>query len=275
MTRSNARQLCCVACGLTLITGTLNAAPPEVKDAAHAFSAEAVARANHQLIEIAKHYDVKLIIEYAPSVPGSSYWEQVKKKILEYKQPASRRGYYTDWARRNVRAAGPDCIYILVCKDPAPIQVEVAIGQNLRRHRKFTEADADKLRERLQELFQSGQNDEALAVATGSVRETLQANLAAQITPAEDFHWTRFLSVIGILTALYLGLLVFHRAQPGLPASASFATDLYRVANDHWIRRLAVLFRSGDTGVPVALPATEHPDEAALRYDQSHLERQG
>src|SRR5262249_3011409 len=151
-------------------------------------------------------YHKDLVIEFVPTVPANGWWGKLKNKMLQAKNPDSRNRFYADWAKRNARTAGPNSIYVLICKEPAPLRVEVAMGRDVRQPDVFTSADVRHFQERLQALFQNGHYDEGLAEAVQSVRKTLQANRERVAVPAEPFPWAGIGSLVLILVGLWVCL---------------------------------------------------------------------
>ena len=150
--------LCCLA-------GTATAATPEVKDEAKFFSAEAVAKANTALKEIKEQTARDLVIETVPEIP------EARKKDYN---PDKRDEFFSKWAADNARERKVVGIYVLICKDPARVQVEVG-RQTL--VRAFTPADRMKLRELLITNFKAKKFDDGLAEAVAYVGKTLKARV--------------------------------------------------------------------------------------------------
>jgi uncharacterized protein len=126
---------------------TLAAAPAqaalvaEVRDDAGFFSAEAISKANEIIKEI--HRDLKhdLLIETVKSVPASKA-DDLKKMDKEE--------FFSKWARDRARSAEVNGVYVLICKDPGHIQVEVG---NETSKKAFTTTNRKELRDLMVEKF--------------------------------------------------------------------------------------------------------------------------
>src|SRR5262245_55836735 len=197
--------LLAVVCGLTTC-GQAAASPPPIKDEAHMFSPEAIERATADIQEIKRLYQTDLVFEFVPSVPADNWWNKFKKKVLHSKEPEARSRFYEDWAKRNARAAGPHAIYVLICKEPAPLHVVVVAGVSVQRQKAFTGADGKRLEARLLARFQQEKYDEGLAEAVQLVRKTLQTNRENLVIPVEGFPWAGIVSVILAMVGFWLCL---------------------------------------------------------------------
>jgi uncharacterized membrane protein YgcG len=181
---------------LLSLTAAPAAAGAAVGDSAHLFSPEAVSQADKTIRTIQALYGTDLVIRTVPS-PSS-----FKKFVLQFKSPASRTRFYEDWAVKEARQAGPNAIYILVCKDPAPLRVAVAAGREAQKQA-FPHADWESLRAKLQPLFDRGAYDDGLREAVDTVRKTLAANQQHPAAPPVSSPWAGVLSVILILVILW------------------------------------------------------------------------
>jgi hypothetical protein len=244
------------------------AAAPEVKDAGKVFSPDAVAQADARIRELEKVYHKDIIIEYHPTAPVSSWWDKVKKRMLEAKSPESRRRFYADWAKRVARAAGRESIVVLICQEPTPLHVEIAVGAAARKHGGLTDKAVAQLRQELQALFQNGEYDAGLAAAIASIGETLRTNSQSSV-PAGTFPWTMVGIIVAALTVLWLGLQTAQgfRTVGANMGAGSYSTGIYLAANANW----GTLWRHGRPkpgrhsapgGVPEATPV-DNPEHAA------------
>lgn len=150
-----------VACCLAETAG---AAAPEVKDEAKFFSAEAVTKANTALKDIKEQTARDLLIETFPEIPEG------RKKDYN---PEKKDEFFTKWATDNAREHKVVGIYVLVCKDPARVQIEVGKQTAVR---SFSAADRMKLRELIIANFKAKKFDEGLSEAVAYVGKTLRGN---------------------------------------------------------------------------------------------------
>ncbi len=150
--------------GLVLV-GPAGAVAPEIKDEGKFFSADAIKKANKQIREIARKYDRDLLIETFPTVPGGQA-ERVKAM-----SPEERGKFFLNWANDRAEAAVVHGVYILVCKDPAHLEVVIT---------KKAKAVFDKeafhsLRDLLLKNFRAKHYDEGLQATVDFVQEKLAA----------------------------------------------------------------------------------------------------
>jgi hypothetical protein len=98
----------------------VRAVAPEVHDQAKFFSAEELKKANEKIRDVMRQYDKDLMIETYATVAAEPGAERVKAMSR-----ADRNKYFHTWAEDRVRAMVVNGIYILVCKEPPHVQVEV------------------------------------------------------------------------------------------------------------------------------------------------------
>ena len=109
------------------------AVAPKVDDQGKFFSAEAVEKANQKIREIYREFNKDLLIETVPKIPSdleAKYKEQGKSK------------FFVDWADKRAKDASVNGIYVLLCREPPHLQVEVGTKT---RQRAFTLQDRDRL----------------------------------------------------------------------------------------------------------------------------------
>jgi uncharacterized membrane protein YgcG len=145
------------------LPGPLWAVAPEIKDDGKFFSAEAVKKANKQIREIARKYERDLLIETFPTVPGGQA-ERVKAMA-----PEERDKFFLNWASDRAEAAVVHGVYILVCKEPA--HLEVVITKKAKTV--FDKEAFQKLRDLLLKHFREKHYDEGLQAAVDFVQEKL------------------------------------------------------------------------------------------------------
>jgi uncharacterized membrane protein YgcG len=143
------------------------AVPPVIKDDAKFFSDKARTEADAKIKEIYRDFHKDLFIETLPSVPPD------KAKDVNLKDRSARERFFEEWARERFRNAGVNGIYVLICKDPPHIQVEVG---NETREKAFTVKDRDELAKILLSRFREKKYDEGLREAVDFVAARLKAN---------------------------------------------------------------------------------------------------
>jgi uncharacterized membrane protein YgcG len=158
-------SVCCVAAA-----GRGAAIAPEIKDEGKFFSPAAVKKANEQIREIARKYDVDLLIETYSSAPPNEL-EKLKKGSRE-----DRSKFFKTWASERAQELAVKGVYILICKDPGHLQVEITPKLRNVLDSRFQ----DKLGEALLEDFRKKQYDQALQTAVKMVSEKLAAGSAAK-----------------------------------------------------------------------------------------------
>jgi len=142
---------------------------PEVQDGAGFFKPETIAKANDLLAEIGKKHDKDLLVETYPTVPADKV-EAVKAMDKE-----ARAKFFQEWANSRARRRRVNGVYVLICKEPGHIQVEV--GHETQKTA-FTTKDRDRLRDLLIDAFQKKEHDRGLIDAVQFVEKTLDENLA-------------------------------------------------------------------------------------------------
>jgi uncharacterized membrane protein YgcG len=143
------------------------AAPPGVNDEAKFFSAEAVEKANQKIQKINADYSkTPLLIETVPAIPADL---QAKLKELG---PGK---FFSYWAVKRMEDAKHNGIYILLCRDPGQLQIEVHKNT---REKAFPQADVDRLVKVMSAQLQETKFDAALIEGVDFVQATLQKNLA-------------------------------------------------------------------------------------------------
>jgi uncharacterized membrane protein YgcG len=147
---------------LVLVAGA-NAVAPVVKDDAKLFSAEAVKKANEQIREIYQKFDRDLLVETYASVPADDV-EKVKKMDKE-----ERAKYFQKWAIERAKETVVNGVYVLICKEPTYLYVEVTP----KARKVFNEKAMQKLRELFLGELREKRFDDALLGAAKMVQETL------------------------------------------------------------------------------------------------------
>ena len=162
------RRLLAPALVLTwlLAAGPARALTPEVKDHADLFKPETIAEANKILRDIERQHRVDLLVETFEKPPAGREVDASKDKAR----------FFSQWALQRFRESGVNGIYVLICQNPAHVQVEVG---NETIKKKFTLENRDQLVKILVTKFRAKQWDEGLLDAVRYVRDTVDRNLAS------------------------------------------------------------------------------------------------
>ena len=139
---------------------------PEVKDQAGFFKPEAIKQANQLIRDIQRQHHVDLMIETFVKPPAGR----------EQEASADHSAFFSQWARQRARELGINGIYMLICKSPAHVQVEIG---NDTRKKAFTEEDRARLVKILLSRFNAKEYDEGLLEGVRLVRDTVDRNLAS------------------------------------------------------------------------------------------------
>ncbi len=129
-----------------------------VHDRAHLFTRPAIHRAEADIGATEKAYHIGLIVDTYDKPPGGWLFGQSVSRV-QAMDPAARDRYFRQLALRRARAGG---VYVLICRQPSPMQVEVIAAHDPDAARCLSEADQEALRNRLSNLLAQGQKDAAL-----------------------------------------------------------------------------------------------------------------
>jgi uncharacterized membrane protein YgcG len=238
MPQVRTRRIGLLAVAVVLISLRLaHAMGAGIQDAAGFFSKDAIATAEQQITAIHQKFGKDLRVETYAHIPTDRADQYV---------PEKRHEFFATWAYQRAKALGLDGVIVLICKDPAFLQVEV--GERTKQ-RAFTLANRDHLRELLVTAFRQRQSDDGLRQVVAYYGQTLHANLGAASTgarpslPAPQEFLPRvpqgnrnLFWLIGILVAvgLCLGWVLRRRSGPGeersFPPSSGYAPSEYRSA---------------------------------------------
>ncbi len=141
------------------------AVAPVLKDDGKFFSAEAVNKANDKIKKIAQDYNKDLLIETFPEIPG-----ELKKDYSAEK----KKEFFARWARDRAHDNAVNGVYVLICKEPSHLQIEVG---NETRRKAFTEGNRDEMVKILLGKFRAKKYDEGLQEAVDFYARTLRQNL--------------------------------------------------------------------------------------------------
>jgi uncharacterized protein len=151
--------------GLLAAAGLASAAvPPVVKDEGKFFSAEALDKANRKIKQIYQRFEKDVVIETFAAIPA----DLEKKYKEEEKAP-----FFNEWARKRAEELGVNGIYILVCKKPGRVEVEVG---NQTQKKAFTRNDRDSLVRKMLADFKEKKFDEGLLEGVELIESALRKN---------------------------------------------------------------------------------------------------
>lgn len=137
----------------------------QIKDSGKFFSADAIVKADKQIREIARKYDRDLLIQTFATIPDE---EAERVKVLS---PEERSEFFRNWANDRAEAALVHGVYILVCKEPAFLEIVITE----RGRAAFDQQVFEKLRTLLLKAFRKNHYDEGLQSAVDLVRERFAA----------------------------------------------------------------------------------------------------
>jgi uncharacterized membrane protein YgcG len=166
---------------LLLLAGASHAlaASSGVRDEARFFSPDAVDQANQIIQQIDERHGKDLLIETFPQIPSdmkSQFDQQGKDQFFE------------QWGLTRAQSQGVNGVYVLICRSPGHVQVEVG---NKTRQRLFTIADRNRGRDILLAAFKNKQYDQGLLGFVRFVQQRMDANASAAgsgaVTPNSNY----------------------------------------------------------------------------------------
>jgi hypothetical protein len=150
-----------------LVCGTVvrpaGAVAPVVNDRGKFFSSDAVKKANEATRELYMNDSKDLLIETYEGVPAENV-EKVKAMSRE-----ERLKFFKKWAETRAEQRLVRGVYILICREPTMIYVEVTAKARAA----FNEAAQTKVRDKLVDDFRAKNYDEGLANAVRFVKDKL------------------------------------------------------------------------------------------------------
>jgi uncharacterized membrane protein YgcG len=139
----------------------------EVKDDGKYFTPEGIQKANEIINEISTKYQKDLVIETFASVPG----DEAEKEKIRGLSGEDKAAYFRKWAEKRAEALKVNGVYILLCKDPRYLRIEVT---NKARS-VFDRKAVAKLRDAMFAEFRDQRFDEGLLAGAKVVRDTFAA----------------------------------------------------------------------------------------------------
>jgi len=123
----------------------------EVVDNASFFSPDAVKTANDKLAATEQKFNRQLRVETYPEIPS--------ERKGQYDE-ANKREFFQKWARQRAQEAGVRGVFVLICREPSTLQVE--IGNSISSSGLFTQADRSRLRDLMVQAFKEKNYDKGL-----------------------------------------------------------------------------------------------------------------
>src|SRR5262249_5543130 len=114
--------------------------------------------------ELHKKYKKDLAIETFAEIPA---------KLKKDYNPDERAKFFDKWARERAGELQVDGVYILICKSPSYLEVEVG---NKTEKAGFSQAERKELRDKLLKHFKDKEYDKGLAEATNYVGDRYAAH---------------------------------------------------------------------------------------------------
>jgi hypothetical protein len=139
--------------------------PPAIKDDGKFFTADGLEKANKKIREIYQNYKKDVVVETLPALSA----DQEKKLKDEGKEK-----FFAQFAVSRAKELGVNGIYIVFCKKPTHLQVEMDPGT---RKKAFTNADRKKLIEKIVARFKEEKFDAGLLDGLDVIESTLKSNL--------------------------------------------------------------------------------------------------
>jgi len=171
-----------VLAGLALDWGTpraLAAVSARVNDAGNFFSPATIEQANAKIHALRREFGKDLLVETFAKVPVD----------LEARyQDLGKNRFFSEWADRRAVEARIVGVYVLLCREPARLQVEVGKTTRLKA---FTLADRDRLVQQMLPLLKAKKYDQALLGAVDFVAAALRQNQARHAMAPLGVHAPR------------------------------------------------------------------------------------
>ncbi len=141
----------------------------KVQDNAGFFSSNAVTQASKDIKEFQQRFQRDMVIETFPMPPPD------KKQLLENATTEAKNKIFSAWLHERLAALKFDGIYILICREPARIQIEATPGIM---QKVFTAKDRDQLVALLVTRFKAKEYDKALDETLDQIYDTVDRNLS-------------------------------------------------------------------------------------------------
>ena len=147
------------------LTGPARAVfPPPLKDEGKFFSKEAIEKANKKIREIYEKYKKDVVVETLAELS-----EEQKKKLKDEKESK----FFVTLALARIKEVGVNGVYILICKSPRFLQIEMDTAT---RKATFTNKDRAAARKMFFTQFRDMKYDAGLIDALDAIEASLKAN---------------------------------------------------------------------------------------------------
>ena len=104
------------------MTRGAGAAEPRVRDDAGFFGRDAVRRADDTIAQIKQRFGKDLMVETFASIPTD---------LQERYRRDGKERFFEEWGRERGRALGLNGIEVLICREPARVEVTASTGSSL------------------------------------------------------------------------------------------------------------------------------------------------
>lgn len=143
-----------------------------IRDQAAFFSKGTIDAAETSLAEINRQ-GVDVVIETFAEMPGQ---QAADLKSMDKK---SRNRWFDDWAKQQAAKIMPDGIYVLICEEPAHLQIE---SRHVQKHG-FGPSQRDQMAEVMLADLRAHKRDAALADGLAYLKKTLHEAVKPSATP--------------------------------------------------------------------------------------------
>ena len=208
----------------SLLSPGVWASTTEVRDGAGYFSADAVAKANTELRQIAQTASCDFVVETMAEIPAE------KKDQYNAEQRAQ---FFSALAQERAKAGRINGLYVLICKQPSYLQLAESGPKGRRDY--FSAATNEQIRRVLLEGFKAKQYDEALLKAVSAAREGVAAAAssnvpverdsapAAAAKPPAASTGSTILLFVFIIFGAFLGIMLLRAIMGGFSGGAGYA----------------------------------------------------
>jgi hypothetical protein len=152
---------------LLLVPTFARAADPQVRDDAGFFDAATIEKANAVIRQIKQDHGKDLSVETFGSIPPG---------LSAQYDPQRKDEFFDRWAAQRAADLKLDGVEVLICKDPARVQVQA--GKNTIQ-RAFTQANLDRVRDILVGGFRSQNYNPALLSAVDYAKQSFDQNMGS------------------------------------------------------------------------------------------------
>src|SRR5262245_49740696 len=151
--------------------------PSNIHDRGKFFSKEAIEKANKRLDRIQRDKGVDVVIDTYPSIPANkeARYKEIREKAKSPREANER--FFRQWGRELYKTESVDGVFILICRKPGVVHVEV--GNKTTRRGAFSTAAAEALKAAFVKAFQQKKWDEGLEAGLDVLESRLKKPAAA------------------------------------------------------------------------------------------------